>query len=265
MPHDLHPAPMDAADPNSAPAAPSIDPAEIARFSAVAKEWWSATGKFRPLHWLNPVRLQYIKEHCVRHFGLDAQTSRPLEGLSLLDVGCGGGLLCEPLHRLGARVTGLDAGIANIKTATVHAQEGGLDIDYRAGSIEGLAASGEQFDVVLSMEVIEHVNDPAAFIAACARTLKPGGLMFLSTINRTQKARALALFAAERVLNWLPPGTHTYEKLVTPEELDSALAKAGLQAGPATGVSYNPLSGQWRLTGDLSMNYMLNAVWAQNP
>ncbi len=263
MPHDPHAAEPDAQRPDAPTQAPSIDPAEIARFSAVAKEWWSPEGKFRPLHWLNPVRLQYIKEHCARHFGLRAQAPRPLEGLRLLDVGCGGGLLSEPLHRLGAAVTGLDAGIANIKTATVHAREGGLDIDYRAGSIEGLAAAGEQFDVVLSMEVIEHVTDPAAFIADCARTLKPGGLMFLSTINRTPRARALALFAAERIFRWLPSGTHTYEKLVTPEELESALGKAGLTAGPATGVSYNPLSGQWRLTGDLSMNYMLTASWAE--
>ncbi|MET0546519.1 MAG: bifunctional 2-polyprenyl-6-hydroxyphenol methylase/3-demethylubiquinol 3-O-methyltransferase UbiG [Caulobacterales bacterium] len=248
------------ADLEAPPQAPSIDPAEVARFSAMAKEWWSPTGKMRPLHWLNPVRLKFIRDNAERHFGLKPGAGRPLEGLRVLDVGCGGGLLCEPLARLGAHIVGLDAGIANIKAASVHAQEGGLKIDYRAGSIEAFVASDEEkFDIVLTMEVVEHVNNPAVFLAACAAMLKPGGLLFMASINRTPKALALTIIGAEYLLRWLPVGTHTFEKFVRPEEADAALVKAGLETGAAIGVSFNPLTGQWRLSGDLSVNYMLTA------
>ena len=235
----------------------SIDPEEVARFSAMAAEWWDPAGKFRPLHKFNPVRLGYIRERTVAHFGLDPASIRPFEGLRFLDIGCGGGLLSEPMARLGAQMVSADASEKNIATARVHAAEQGLDIDYRCTTAEALAAAGETFDVILNMEVIEHVADPMRFLADCATMLKPGGLMFIATLNRTMKAHAFAIIGAEYVLGWLPRGTHDWSKFVTPEEVRSALRAAGMQPEPATGVSYKPLSGSWVLSNDTAVNFMV--------
>ncbi len=243
-----------------APKFPSIDPSEVEKFSQIASEWWDPKGKFRPLHKFNPVRLGFIRETLVSHFGLDAKAQKPLDGLRLLDIGCGGGLVSVPMRRLGASVTGVDASEKNIKTASVHATEIGLDIDFRAGAVEGLAEAGEPpFDVVLTLEVVEHVSDPHAFLETCASLVKPGGIMIIATINRTAKARALALFAAERILRWLPEGTHDYDKLVTPDEVRAAVARAGLTAEAPIGVSYTPVFDRWSLGNDTEMNYMMVA------
>jgi len=243
------------------PEAPSVDPGEIDKFRAMAADWWSPTGKFAPLHKFNPVRLGFIRDRAVAHFKLEEAARRPLAGLRALDIGCGGGLVAEPLARLGADVTGVDAGDANIKAALVHAEAAGLAIDYRVGAVEGLIAARERpYDIVLSLEVVEHVADPARFIGDCARLLKPGGLMFLATLNRTAKAYALAIVGAERVLRWLPRGTHDWSKFVTPEEARTALAGAGLEVQPPVGVSFSPLGGQWSITTDTSVNYMLTAT-----
>ncbi len=235
----------------------TVDDAEIARFSAMAAEWWSPTGKFRPLHKFNPTRIAYIREHLVRHFGLEDKAQRPLEGLRILDIGCGGGLLCEPMSRMGATIVGADASETNIGIASTHAKESGLDIDYRATTSEALAEAGEQFDVVLNMEVIEHVADIDLFLQSCASMVKPGGLMFVATLNRTMKAYALAIVGAEYILRWLPAGTHQWEKFVTPEELATALAPTDLTIREHMGVSFNPLTDKWSRSSDLDVNYMI--------
>lgn len=236
---------------------PSIDPEEIEKFSAMADEWWDPDGKFKPLHKINPLRLNYIRDTLTRHFGLDADADQPLKGLRLLDIGCGGGLLSEPLARLGAEVVGVDAAIRNVKTAKAHAEKTGVKVDFRHGTIELLAESGEKpFDTVLNMEVVEHVSDPAQFLKTSASVVKPGGLMLVSTINRTSKAFVMAIFGAEYVLGWLPKGTHQFDKLVKPEEIEAALAPEGYEVGEPVGVSFNPLSDEWRLSGDTSVNYM---------
>lgn len=240
--------------------APTIDPAEVEKFTRMAAEWWDPTGKFRPLHVFNPVRLGFIRDTVVAAKGLDPTARRPFEGLRLLDVGCGGGLLSEPMARLGAAVTGLDASPQNVKTAKVHAEPLGLDIDYRAGAAEQLLESGEApFDVVLTMEVVEHVADVDLFLETCAKLVAPGGVLILATLNRTPKAFALAILAAEHVLRWLPPGTHDYAKFVRPNEARAPLTAAGLEVDAPTGVSFNPLTGRWSLTEDASVNYMLTA------
>ncbi len=239
----------------------SIDPDEVSRFSAMADEWWDANGPMRPLHRLNPTRLAYVKERIAAHFGRDGHSARPLDGLRILDIGCGGGLVAEPLCRMGGTVTGLDPSPEVIAAARLHAGEGGLAIDYRAGTAEALAADGETFDAVLILEVVEHVHDVGAFVATVASLVRPGGLIVASTINRTLKAFALAIVGAEYVLRWLPRGTHSYEKLVTPEELAAAFADAGLVPGDETGVTYLPLADRWRLTAaDLDVNYMMTAA-----
>ena len=242
------------------PRTPSIDPDEVAKFSAMAADWWDPKGKFRPLHRFNPVRLRFIRETTERHFGLPAGQLNPLKGLRLLDIGCGGGLVCEPMARLGAAVTGVDASEANIKTALTHAGEQGLEIDYRAGTAEGLIDSGEPpFDIVLNLEVVEHVADPEQFLKDTASLVRPGGLMIVATLNRTAKALATAVVGAEYVLGWLPRGTHDWSKFLAPEKVRDALAEAGMQPEPAVGVSYAPLSG-WRLSQDTSVNYMVVAT-----
>ncbi len=242
------------------PAAPSVDPEEIEKFRAMAADWWSPSGKFAPLHRFNPVRLTFIRDTAVAHFHLDGASRRPLEGLRLLDAGCGGGLVTEPMSRLGAHAVGVDAGDANIKAAMVHAEAARIDVDYRIGTVEGLIAAGEPaFDIVLALEVVEHVSDPAQFLADCTKLLAPGGLMIVATLNRTAKAFALALVGAEHVLRWLPPGTHDWSKFVMPEEASAALAGAGLAVDAPIGVSFSPLSGRWTLGKDTDVNYMLVA------
>ena len=237
----------------------SRDPSEIAKFEAMAAEWWDPKGKFKPLHMMNPIRLGYITTQIATEFGRDLKSPRPFEGLRLLDIGCGGGLLSEPMARLGFAVTGADASDKNIKTAATHAAEQGLEIDYRATTAEDLAKAGESFDVILTMEVVEHVADVDFFLTTCASMVRPGGMTFVATINRMMKAAALAIFAAENVLRWLPRGTHQYEKLVRPEEIEKPLTAAGLTVTDRTGVFFNPLLNQWNLSKDMDVNYMLVA------
>jgi 2-polyprenyl-6-hydroxyphenyl methylase / 3-demethylubiquinone-9 3-methyltransferase len=237
----------------------TIDQAEVDRFSAMAAEWWSPTGKFKPLHKFNPVRLAYIRDRVAENFGRDARTARPLEGLRVLDIGCGGGLLSEPIARMGADVVGADPSEKNIGIATTHAKASGVAVDYRAVTAEQLAEAGETFDIVLNMEVVEHVADVEFFLATCAKLVRPGGLMFIATINRTMKAAALAIFAAENVLRWLPRGTHQYEKLVRPDEIEKPLAAGGMDVVARTGVFFNPLQNQWNLSKDMDVNYMMVA------
>lgn len=237
----------------------TIDQAEVDRFSAMAAEWWDPTGKFRPLHKFNPVRLAYIRDLVSAQFGRDPQAHRPLEGLRILDIGCGGGLLSEPMARMGAEVLGADASEKNIGIAKAHAAGSGVTVDYRAVTAEALAESGETFDVVLNMEVVEHVSDVDFFLTTCASMVRPGGMTFVATINRTLKAAALAIFAAENVLRWLPRGTHQYEKLVRPEEIEKPLTASGLTVTDRTGVFFNPLLNQWNLSKDMDVNYMLVA------
>ncbi len=248
---------MTAPAPNSAQS--TIDQAEVDRFSAMAAEWWSPTGKFRPLHKFNPVRLAYIKEKICARFDRDIKAHNALEGLRVLDIGCGGGLLCEPLARMGATIIGADASEVNIEVAKIHAEQSGLEIDYRATTAEDLAAAGENFDVVLNMEVVEHVSDVNLFMSECCRMVRPNGLMFVATINRTMKAQALAIFMAENVLRWLPKGTHSYDKLVKPSELEDPINRAGMQVVDKTGVFYNPLLDRWNYSRDMDVNYMILA------
>ena len=246
--------------PAESEASTTVDRAEIAKFERMAAEWWDADGKFAPLHRFNPVRLAYVRDVASAHFGRDPKSGRPLAGLSLVDIGCGGGLLCEPLARLGGAVVGIDPSAANIEVARLHAAKSELDIDYRATTAEALTETGEAFDVVLAMEVVEHVADVDAFIAACGSLAKPGGLVFVATINRTLKAFTLAIVGAEYVLRWLPRGTHDYDKLVRPEELEAAFGKAGLTIAQRTGVRYNPLADRWSLSQDVDVNYTLVAT-----
>jgi 2-polyprenyl-6-hydroxyphenyl methylase/3-demethylubiquinone-9 3-methyltransferase len=237
---------------------PSVDPSEVARFS-IAAEWWDANGKMRMLHRLNPVRLAFIKRVACRQFGREEKRLDALSGLRFLDIGCGGGILCEPLTRLGAAVVGADPSAANIEAAKMHAAGSGLPIDYRATTAEALAAGGERFDVVLAMEVVEHVADLTVFVAACAEMVEAEGLMIVATINRTLKSFALAIIGAEYVLGWLPRGTHQWDKLVTPNELEIALAQQRLDIIDEAGVIYNPFSDRWQLSDDKDVNYMLVA------
>lgn len=245
----------------SASSRTTIDPEEVRKFSAIADEWWDPFGKFKPLHKFNPVRLAYIRDSVCAHFGRDRRAKSPLEGLRLLDIGCGGGLVAEPMRRLGAAVTAIDASERNIKTAMAHAAPLGLDIDYRAATVEQLAGERiEPFDIVLNLEVVEHVADMDVFIETSASLVKPGGMMVIATINRTLKAFALAKIGAEYVLRWLPAGTHDPRKFVKPEEAKSALARAGLTVTAQAGVSYNPLLDLWRIGEDMDVNYMLTAA-----
>ena len=242
----------------------TIDSEEVARFSAMAEEWWDPTGKFKPLHKFSPVRLGYIKDHVCRHFGRDPKATDAFKGLRCLDIGCGGGLLSEPMARLGADVVGSDPSETNIEIARLHMKTSGLEIDYRAETAEALAAAGETFDVVFNMEVVEHVADVPLFLEATAQMVRPGGLMFVATINRTLKAYALAIVGAEYVLRWLPKGTHSYEKLVRPSEIEGPLQTAGLTMIDRCGVTYNPLTDTWARSRDMDVNYMLLAERAKD-
>lgn len=240
--------------------ASTMAPDEIARFAALADTWWDTDGEFGQLHKLNPVRIAFIRDHVLAHFGREgrrgAGTAGPFAGLDLVDLGCGGGLLTEPMARLGASVTGIDAEAKAIGVAVAHAAPQGLDIDYRCALPEALAREGRSFDVVLAMEVIEHVADIDAFVAACARLIAPDGAMVVSTLNRTFKALALAKIGAEYVLRWVPPGTHDWRKFVRPDELSRALRRHGLRVRAGRGMTYNPLADRWALSDDLSINYL---------
>ena len=237
----------------------SIDRDEVARFDALAARWWDPRGPMAVLHKFNPVRVGYIRDEVCRTFGRDPAAPFPLEGLSVVDIGCGGGVLSEPLARLGARVTGLDPASANIAAARAHAESEGLDIDYRDETIEALVADGARFDVVLAMEVVEHVSDRAGFLRATCQAVRPGGLLFAATINRTMRSFALAIVGAEYVLRWLPRGTHDWQKFVTPAELTADIEAGGLAVTDTTGVVYNPLGDSWRTSRDTGVNYMLAA------
>ena len=237
-------------------ASTTIDPDELAKFTAMAEDWWNPHGQFKPLHKFNPTRLAYIRDKLCAQFDRDPHADTPLQGLRLLDIGCGGGLLSEPMARLGADVVGADAAEANIKTAALHAEQQGLAIDYRAVTAEQLVVEGETFDAILNMEVIEHVADPQAFMNACGQLMRPQAIMFLATLNRSMKAFALAIIGAEYVLRWLPRGTHEWDKFITPKELENITDKAGLELFTSTGVSFNPLTDKWRQSGDMSVNYM---------
>ena len=242
----------------------TVDPAEIERFSRIAGEWWDPAGKFAPLHRLNPVRIGYIRDRAAAHWKRDALSGVPLHGLSLLDIGCGGGLLSEPMARLGARVTGVDAAPRNVAVAALHAEKQGLEIDYRQGAAEALAESGSQFDIVLALEIVEHVADAALFLKSCGGLVKPGGLLFLSTLNRTAKAWALAIAGGEYILRWLPRGTHDWRRFLKPSEVVNGLSAGGIEAQEIVGVVYSPLSRAWSLNkSDLDVNYMLYGTASQ--
>ncbi len=239
----------------------TVDPEEVARFSAIADEWWDPTGKFKPLHRINPLRLAFIREQVEQHMRLAPGIAHPFGGKSVLDIGCGGGLLSEPMTRLGATVTGIDASEKNIKVASVHARQQGLDIDYQHGTIEALAAAGRQFDIVLNMEVVEHVADVDAFLQAASTVVAPGGVMILSTINRTAKSFALAIVGAEYILRWLPRGTHDWRKFLRPSEVTEMLETHGMQIGILKGMNMHPLTWEWTLSSrDADVNYLLTAT-----
>lgn len=255
------------AKPSNDPASrsPNLDADEVARFERMAKDWWNANGKFRPLHQIGPARLAFIRDQLTAHFALDKQKLlKPLAGLSVLDIGCGGGLISEPLCRMGAEVTGIDPGNLNVEIAKQHASEQGLEITYQATTVEDLAASGALYDAVVCLEVVEHIPDVDQFIKACSALVRPGGVLILSTINRTIKSYALAIVGAEYILQWLPKGTHQWERFVTPDELRRALTNCGLEPGDMTGMVYSVLTGQWTLDGsDTDVNYLMAGRKAQ--
>lgn len=243
---------------SAVPLSSTVDSAEVERFSRIAEEWWDTKGKFAPLHRLNPVRIGYISDRAAPHWGREALSGQPLSGLSILDIGCGGGLLSEPMARLGANVTGIDASARNISVAGLHAEKQGLAIDYRATTAEALAGQPGRFDIVLALEIVEHVADVELFLRSCATLVKPGGLLFLSTLNRTAKAWALAIAGAEYVLGWLPRGTHDWKKFLKPSEVARGLRAGGVEAEQIVGVVYSPLSRAWSINAsDLDVNYML--------
>lgn len=238
----------------------TVDDAEIAKFEAMAAEWWDPAGKFRPLHAMNPCRMGYIAEQAAAEFGRDQRARAPLSGLSAVDVGCGGGLAAEPLARLGAAVTGLDMAGMSLNVARAHAASAGLEIDYRLESAEAAAARGARFDLVLALEIVEHVADVPTFLAALSALAKPGGMVILSTLNRTPESFAAAIVGAEWLLRWLPKGTHDWRKFPSPKELEAALGAAGLPVVDAKGMAPDPMRGGWRLVESLRVNYLMTAV-----
>jgi 2-polyprenyl-6-hydroxyphenyl methylase/3-demethylubiquinone-9 3-methyltransferase len=235
----------------------TINASEIEKFEKMADEWWSATGKFKPLHKFNPCRIKFIKDKLISHFALDEPSKLPLKNLKILDVGCGGGLLCEPLKRLGANIVGIDAGEKNIEIAKIHAKRSGLEIDYRSQDVEELAATDEKFDVVLAMEIVEHVDDVEKFIEATANCLKSGGLMFVATLNRTAKSYLNAIIGAEYVLRWMPIGTHDWKKFLKPSEIEQITKKNDVELSEIIGFSYSLLKDHWRLSSNVDINYAM--------
>ncbi len=239
----------------------TVDPDEVAFFAKIADSWWDPKGPFKPLHILNPTRIGYIRQEVEQHFNLEKSLTEPFKGLRLLDIGCGGGLLSEPMCRLGADVVAVDASEKNIKTASVHAEQGNLKIDFRNNTAEALAEAGEKFDVIVNMEVIEHVADVNAYLTACKKLMKPNGIMLLSTLNRTAKAFLFAIVGAEHVLRWLPVGAHDWNKFITPDELSDHLKKAGCTPSAPTGFVMNPLRQTWSLSEkDYAVNYAMAAT-----
>ncbi|RME14036.1 MAG: bifunctional 2-polyprenyl-6-hydroxyphenol methylase/3-demethylubiquinol 3-O-methyltransferase UbiG [Alphaproteobacteria bacterium] len=239
----------------------TVDPDEVAKFEAMAADWWDPTGKFKPLHMMNPVRLDYITRAIARTFERNLSRPQPFSGLRILDIGCGGGLLSEPMARLGADVVGADAAERNVHVARIHARQSGLEIDYRHTTAEALAEAGEAFDAVLNMEVVEHVASPIDYLTACRKLLKPGGVMITSTINRTPKGYLMAVFGAERVMRWLPVGTHEWSKFITPEELRGLLEDAGLTVTDTSGFVFNPITWTWSISErDVSVNYVTTSI-----
>ena len=251
---------MNPARPSGPGAASSVDPQEVAQFAALADTWWDADGPMRPLHALNPVRIGYIRAQFLNHFGIATNDMQPFAGRRMLDVGCGGGLVAEPLARLGGQVTAIDAAAPSIELARTHAAAAGLSIEYRATTAEALLAEGKQFDVVTALEIVEHVADPAAFLATCAGLVAPGGLLVLSTLNRTPQAFGLAILGAEYLLRMLPRGTHSWRKFRKPSELAAPLRASGLGIADVSGVAYSPLTGTWVLSPSLAVNYLLTAA-----
>ena len=247
-------------DTEDALSAGTVDHNEVRRFAELAEAWWDPTGKFRPLHKLNPARLAFLRDRLTSHFERDPQSVRPFAGLTLLDIGCGGGLISEPMARLGFAVTGIDAGAEGIAVARGHAESSGLAIDYRQETAEDLAAAGERFDTVLALEVVEHVADPALFLASAAALVRPGGALVLATLNRTPKAFAFAIVGAEYLLRWLPRGTHHWNKFLHPSEIVAMLRPHGLVAKEVAGLIYEPWRDQWHLSQDLDVNYLLFAT-----
>lgn len=250
----------DAVPPMAAATAGTVDAGEIARFEAIAAQWWDPHGPFRPLHRLNPVRQAFLRDRLARHFGLDGRSVRPLSGLSLLDIGCGGGLISEPMARLGADVTGIDASEKNVTIAAVHADTTGVPVTYRATTAEDLTATGRRWDAVLALEIVEHVADLPVFLGAVGSLVRPGGIAVLSTLNRTLRSYAMAIVGAEYVLRWLPRGTHKWSKFVRPSELATGLEAGGLRMTEVTGLIYNPLLDEWSQNPDVAVNYMAVAV-----
>lgn len=242
---------------NSRPASASLDDADVARFEALGEDWWNLNGSMKALHKFNPVRIGYIRDHIAEHFLRDAREALPLQGIRILDIGCGGGILSEPLARLGADVTGIDPAPGNVEVASRHAAKSGLPVTYRATTAEDLVAAEETFDVVLAMEVVEHVRNPAEFIKTACALVKPDGLFFSATLNRTLKSFALAIVGAEYVLGWVPKGTHQWEKFVQPRELEDMITQGGVEIYNEAGVTYNPLKDVWSLSKDTSVNYMM--------
>lgn len=238
----------------------TVDREDIDRFAAHSDSWWDPSGSFRPLHRINPARIEFIRRHLLAHFRRDARSLRPFDGLTLVDIGCGGGLVAEPMARLGFTVTGIDAGAEAIAAARAHAEAGGLAIDYRVATAEALARVGARFDVAVALEIVEHVPDPAAFLAGLGRLVMPGGVFVGATLNRTARSFALAIVGAEYLLGWLPRGTHAWNRFVRPSEFALGLRRGGLMATELRGLGYDPFTGKWAETSDLSVNYMLVAT-----
>ncbi|HTW34562.1 MAG TPA: bifunctional 2-polyprenyl-6-hydroxyphenol methylase/3-demethylubiquinol 3-O-methyltransferase UbiG [Rhizomicrobium sp.] len=242
---------------------PTVDPEEVRKFATLAIEWWNPRGKFAPLHKFNPVRLKFVRDEAARHFGRDLKALKPFDGLSLLDIGCGGGLLSEPMARIGFTVTGADASDENVQIARAHAQQSGVKVNYRFTTAEALSAARESFDVVLNTEVIEHVADPTLYLKSCAELVKPGGLMFVGTLNKTMKSLMLGKVAAEYVLGWLPAGSHDWSRFIPPKKLTRMLKDVGLKVTAVRGMSFSVLTWSWQLTADTDINYLVVAEKAR--